>query len=78
MRAQDFNIRESKNRLSHNYTIGDKVLVCIGFTVVSKKLSRSTEGPYSITKVYKNGTIKINKGTYEEIINIRRVKAFKE
>ena len=78
LRTQEFNVRENENRLVHEYKIGDKVLVYAGFTEVKRELNKPIEGPYTITKIYKNGNIQIDKGAYEEVISIRRVKLFKE
>ncbi len=64
-----------KNRITHAYSVGDKVLL---FTKRKTKLDSPTEGPYSIMNEYDNGTIKIRRNTYDEIINMRRVKPFKE
>ena len=42
-----------------------------------KLLDYEHKGPYQITKVYTNGTVKIQRDYFEEIINIRRIKPFK-
>ena len=68
--AIENNTRENLNRIDHNYNVGDKVLI--------SKIQIRTEGPYEIIQVYNNGTVKINKGSYNEIINIRRIKPYYE
>ncbi len=40
------------------------------------KLDRPTKGPFTITKVYDNGTVAINRGRYTETIHIRRLKPY--
>jgi hypothetical protein len=39
-------------------------------------MSQPTKGPYIITKVNNNGTVEINRGSFHETINIRRLKPF--
>jgi hypothetical protein len=38
---------------------------------ILRKLSTSCTGPYPVTNVYKNGTIRIQKGIVSERVNIR-------
>ncbi len=78
--AESNNSRKNKKRTQHTYHVGDKILLV---TPVNQrrnhhKLSSPTEGPYVITKVYQNGTIKILRNNFEEIVNIRRVRPFYE
>ena len=40
------------------------------------KLNQPTKGPYTITRVHKNGTVEIDRGHFLETINIRRLKPF--
>ena len=42
------------------------------------KLNERTEGPYQVLKVFDNGTVKIRRDTYDEIINIRIIKQYNE
>ena len=42
------------------------------------KLNERTEGPYQVLNVFDNGTVKIRRDTYDEIINIRRIKPYNE
>ena len=70
------NARENRNRIDHEYEVGDQVLITLGKREIKSKLQQPTEGPYEITKVYNNGTVKIMRGTYDEIINIRRLKPY--
>ena len=65
------NIRENKKRSNHKYTIGDKVLVNTKTNERSGKLFNFThKGPYEVTKVYENGTIKVKCNNFKEIIDI--------
>ena len=75
--AEVANVRENKSRLKHTYKIGDKVLLILSDEVMSK-LDDPTEGPYQIMKVFHNGTIRINRGAFNEVLHIRNVKPFHE
>ena len=70
------NIRENRSRIAHTYQVGDKVLITLKADEIKNKLQNRAEGPYEITKTYPNGTVKIQKNTYEEIINMRRIKPY--
>jgi hypothetical protein len=72
------NIKENKSRLPLQYATGDKVLIILDADERRDrpKLDRPTKGPFTITNVHDNGTVKINRGRYTETINIRRVKPY--
>ena len=83
MRRQNMirnNIRENSKRLEHAYKVGDKVLIVKVREQREKepKLRKPIEGPYEITRVYRNGTVEILCGNYYEKINIRRLQPYKE
>jgi hypothetical protein len=66
--------RENRNRVTHTYEFGDKVLIrrdCGG--EVLGKLARPTHGPYRIVRTFPDGTFCIDRGRYTEKINIRRL-----
>ena len=72
------NIKENQKCIHHEYKVGDQV-----FIVKSKdkrstesKLKQPTEGLYTITRVHRHGTVTIQRDSYEERINIRRLKPF--
>jgi len=71
------NDRENKNCIQHAFGVGDLVLIILDKQERGPKLASPTEGPYKILKTYMNGTIKIQRGNYEEIISVRRLKSFK-
>jgi hypothetical protein len=54
---------ENKSRIPYEYKVGDQVLLEI--PGISRKLSIPRTGPYPVTNVYKNGTIRIQKGKKE-------------
>ena len=70
------NARENKKRIKHQYRVGDKVLV--EKPGIIRKMSTPREGPYPITKVYTNGTVRIRRGSVNEQINIRRLTPYHE
>jgi hypothetical protein len=69
------NVRENKSRIDKQYAVGDKVLLILDADERRNKpkLDRPTKGPFTITKVYENGTVTINRGRYMETIHIRRL-----
>ena len=66
-----YNVRENKHQKEHNYKIGDKVLVIKDG--VFRKVEDPNEGPYTITQVHTNGTVRIQRGAISERLNIRRL-----
>ena len=72
-------VRENASRLSHNYTVGDKVSILISRDEVKSNTDQPTEGSFDIVKVYpSHGTVKIQTGIYQEVIQIRRLKPYHE
>ena len=74
--AKTANERENRARVRYEYRPGHKVLILLKNEGMGSKLDSPTEGPYEVLKVYNNGTVKIKRGSYDEIINIRRLKPF--
>ena len=75
------NVRENAKRIPHTYRINDKILIQLNS--YERKNQRKigdkiTKGPFRITDVYGNGIVKIDKGGFEEEINIRRIKPYRE
>ena len=71
------NNRENKSRIEHSYSVDDQVLIILDKKEQGPKLSSPTEGPYKILKLYTNGTVKIQRGSYQEILSVRRLKPYK-
>jgi hypothetical protein len=69
------NARENASRIPHLYVTGDLVLIQLNRRNLPK-LARPTEGPYRIVRVHSNGTVVIQRGSYCETINIRRLKPY--
>ena len=70
------NKRENKRRQPHDYAIGDKVL--IRKDGILRKAEDKYEGPYTIIQVYCNGTLRIQRGSISERLNIRRLTPYIE
>ena len=70
------NAKENKKRLQHEYKVGDKVLLEKGG--IQPKMAAPREGPYEITKVSANGTVRIQKGVVTQRVNIRRLTPYFE
>jgi transposase InsO family protein len=69
------NARENQSRIAHIYAVGDLVLIQLNRRLLPK-LARPTDGPYRVVKVNFNGTVVIQRGSYAETINIRRLSPF--
>jgi hypothetical protein len=75
------NQKENKNssQIPYEYKVGDQVLV--ETPGILRKLSTPRTGPYPVTNVYKNGTIRIQKDKgriVSERVIIRRIIPFNQ
>ena len=68
---------ENKHRVDYDYKVGDKVLV-LKSGILCKAESRYDSDPWTITSVHTNGTIRVQRGSKSERMNIRRVTPFYE
>jgi hypothetical protein len=66
------NRRENASIISHDYKVGDKVLLKKPGKHLRKLESHRT-GPHNVTAIYTNGTLRIQKGNINERVNIRRL-----
>jgi hypothetical protein len=75
--AMQNNVKENKKRLEHHYQVGDKVLILLKPNERQKrpKISPTTQsrGPFTILKIFDNGTVKIECGSYTDVVSIRRI-----
>ena len=68
--------RHNKKRIDYDYAVGDKVLLFNDG--IHRKLEDKYSGPYVITQVHTNGTVRIQRDNISERINIRRLSPFFE
>ncbi len=73
--AQVLNHRPQKNnkQISHKYSVVDYVSVVREKNDIVRKMTAPKKGPYAVTDVYDNGTVRIQRGIVNERINIRRI-----
>eukprot|EP00804_Cyclotella_cryptica_P011132 CCRYP_019064-RA/>CCRYP_019064-RA protein AED:0.34 eAED:0.34 QI:0/-1/0/1/-1/0/1/0/96 len=69
--------RENTSRIDWDYQPGDKVLLQKD-GILHKTESRNESDPWTITSVHTNGTIRVQRGTKSEQLNIRRVTPYFE
>jgi hypothetical protein len=72
------NQKENKinSQIPYEYKVGDQVL--LETPGILRKLSTPHTGPYPVTNVYKNGTIRIQKRIVSERMNNRRITPFNQ
>eukprot|EP00970_Alexandrium_tamarense_P007287 scaffold1320_cov130-Alexandrium_tamarense.AAC.1 len=63
------NKRHNKDRIDFDYTMGEKVL--LRQNGINCKAAEKFTRPYEITQVHTNGTVRIQRGTVSERLNIR-------
>ena len=69
------NRRENSKRIQHKYSVGDKVLFR---NKRARKYETPYGGPFKVTETFTNGTIRLQMGAIEDVVNIRHVTPFKE
>ena len=75
------NQRENSKRVDYTYRVGEKVLVTSGF---NRKYGEDLyKGPYEVTRVYDNGTVRLSQGTknggvVDQTWNIRNLTPYKD
>ena len=70
------NERENKKRKAYEYAPGQKVLLKAKHE--GKYAGNMFDGPYIILHVNLNGTVRLNRGSFLETVNIRNIKPFYE
>ena len=74
--ANQNNQRENSKRVDFDYAVGQKVLLIKDG--ILRKAEDKNDGPYVITQVFTNGTVRIQRGTINERLNIRRLTPYFE
>jgi hypothetical protein len=65
------NAAENAKRIPHTYHVGDKIMIK---NDPHRKFGKNAySGPYIITSVRNNGTVRYRKGNIEDVINIRNI-----
>ena len=73
LRINHNNKHANMRRNNHQYKFGDKILVkCKKFF----KHELEFMGPFPITQINNNGTVRFQKGIINDATNIRRIKPF--
>ena len=73
------NTRENRGRSHYEYSIGERVMIVKRTDERTGKLiDCEHEGPFVITRVYNNGTVRIRRTGFTEPLNIRRLKPYKD
>ena len=70
------NAKENARRIDFDYAVGQKVF--LRKDGILRKAEDKYLGPYVITQVHTNGTVRIQRGTMSERLNIRRITSFFE
>ena len=70
------NARENKRRIDFDYAVGQKVL--LKKDGILRKAEDKHSGPFVITQVHTNGTVRIQRGTVSERLHIRRLTPYFE
>ena len=65
------NLRKNLNRVDYNYAVNQQVYTKNDGTHC--KLDSPKQGPFPITDIFTNGTVRIQRGHVNERINIRRL-----
>ena len=68
--------RENKSQIDFDYAVGQKVLLIKDG--ILRKAEDKHKGPYVITQVHTNGTVRIQRGSVSERLHIRRLTPYVE
>ena len=66
------NVRENTRKFTHDYKIGDQLYVKM--SGIYRKLDYKKQGPYIITEVFPNVTVRVQWGQVNKQLNIGRLK----
>jgi hypothetical protein len=68
------NLIENAKRIPHRYQVGDQVML---EHHRANKYEQPYKGPFTITKVNNNGTVRLRMGAVTDTVNIRRIHPFR-
>ena len=72
------NQKENKQRIPHVYKVGDKVMMDMKDTNLTKYGINPFDGPFTVYQVNDNGTVVLEMGPVLDTWNIRNLKPYKE
>jgi hypothetical protein len=72
---QQNNKRKNAKRIPHTYHVGDEVLIKQDQN--TKFGSNPYKGPYTVTEVRTNGTVRVSEGIVEDTYNVRMITPYK-
>ena len=67
-------LRHNVKRIDYDYAVGEKILIIKDG--ILRKAEDKYVGPFTVTQVYTNGTVRIQRGKVSERLNIRRIVPF--
>jgi len=73
-RRRTNNEQENRKRIKYHFKVNDEVM--LEHNTLQRKINPLGNGPFTITKVYTNGTVQIQKGIVSERVNIRRISPY--
>ena len=75
--ANQTNAQENAKRIDYDYAVGQQVMLTNDGSIIRQAQDRYL-GPFTITQVHTNGTIRIQRGSMSERLNIGRVTPYHE
>jgi transposase InsO family protein len=75
-KIRENNMRENSKRINHAYSVGDRILLRTDQN--KAKFDPEWKGPYVVTAVNRNGTVRYVKGALSDSVNIRQVRPYHE
>ena len=70
------NKRENAKRIPHTYQVNDKVLLVLPKR--TKHGEQEYDGPFTIITRHNNGTVKIQKNNYSDVVHMRQLIPYHE
>ena len=64
-------LRENASRIQHEYKVND--LVLLDKPGILRKSVQPRTGPHTVTKIYKNSTLQLQRGAVTERVTLRRL-----
>ena len=68
------NLQENKKCIPHTYEVGDLIIMS---NKKARKMELPYRGPYAVTELFDNGTVRVLIGSVEDRVNIRHIVPYK-